>query len=344
VSEEKQTAIGAGHFVTARYRYQTPEGDHLGGGVFRVLKFKPAERPPPPSGPDADPARRPRPGINLDNQFFWDGARGHELRIQAFQVCGERYFPPTPRCWKCGSFDMGHVVASGRATLYSWAIPHHPQAPGFRYPVLAGLVELEEGTRLVSNIVGCRRQDLRIGMPLEVCWLDSHPALVEGAQDSRGPITLPQFRPAQPARREQTLTKGEVDEGDELPLGAIPITATLVVSCAFASLDYTEGHHDAQAAAARGVKGILTDIHTSLGLVQRWISDWAGPGAIYRNIRIRLGVPNYAGDLLTLAGHVVAADPKTGQVTVGFTGFNSLGEHLTGTAELTLPAGERETA
>jgi hypothetical protein len=229
------------------------------------------------------------------------------------------------------------VVASGRGRLYSWAIPYHPQAPGFTYPVVAGLVELEEGTRLVSNIVGCRRQDLRIGMPLEVCWLDSHPALVEGATDARGPITLPQFRPARPARREQTLAAGQVSEGDELPLCAIPITPTLVISCAFAAMDFLDGHHDPELALARGVKGILTDIHTSLGLCQRWISDWAGPNAVFRNLRIRLGVPNYAGDLLTLAGQVVADDPVTGEVSVAFTGFNSLGDHLTGKAELTLP-------
>jgi hypothetical protein len=346
VTDEKQTAIGAGHFVTARYRYETTDGDHLGDVVFRVLKFKPGTGRPPaesPAGPqvDRDPARRPRPGINLDNQFFWDGARRHELRIQTCQACGEKYFPPTPRCWTCGSFDMGYVVSAGRGRLYSWAAPHHPQAPGFDYPLLVGLVELDEGTRLVSNLVGLRPADLRIGMPLEVCWLDSHPALVEGATDARGPITLPQFRPARPARREQTLTAEEVAPGDELPLGAVPITTTLVVTCALVTLDYFDGHHDPEMAVVRGSKDIFTNIHTSLGLCQRWISDWAGPAAAFRNIRVRLGVPNYPGDTLTMAGKVVAADPGNGEITVGFTGFNRLGDHLTGTADLTLPPAGR---
>jgi hypothetical protein len=208
---------------------------------------------------------------------------------------------------------MGSVVASGRGRLYSWAVPHHPQAAGFRYPVLVGLIELEEGTRLVSNIVACRRRDLTIGMPLEVCWLDSHPALVEGASDSQGPITLPQFRPARPSRRLDTLTGAAVAAGDELPLCPVPITPTLAASDS------------------------LVDVNTSLGLSERWISDWAGPEAVFRNISLSLGVPCHPGDTLTLTGAVTASDPATGRVTVGFTGFNLLGDHVTGTADLVLP-------
>jgi uncharacterized OB-fold protein len=144
--------------------------------------------------PDPSPHLRPRPGINRDNQFFWDGCRRHELRIQQCQGCQRLIAPPTPRCGSCGSFDQGYIVASGRGKLYSWAAPHYPQAQGFSYPVLVGLVELEEGTRLISNVVGVERDELRIGMPLEVEWLDSHEAQVEGATDSRGPITIHQFR------------------------------------------------------------------------------------------------------------------------------------------------------
>jgi len=344
VSEEKQTGLGRGHFVTTRSVYTNGEGDHVGDVVFRILKFMPGtgRQAPPgdgPGGPDPDPSRRPRPGINLDNQFFWDGARRHELRIQSCRSCSTLHFPPTPRCSACGSFDMGHIVASGRGRLYSWAAPHHPQANGFRYPVLAGLVELEEGTRLVSNIVGCRREHLRIGMPLEVCWLDSHPALEAGADDSRGPITIPQFRPARPARRTETLTISEVAEGDELPLCPIPLTPTLIISCAIATLDWFDAHHDPKMAVARGSKDIFANIHTSLGLSQRWISDWAGPEAIFRNIRVRLGAPDHPGDIMTMTGRVSAADRASGAITVAFAGYNSLGDHVTGTADLLLPGG-----
>jgi uncharacterized OB-fold protein/acyl dehydratase len=351
VSAEKQTALGAGHFVTTRHRYTNEAGEHVGDVLFRILKFRPGTgRKAEPSAeaaadggvrPDPDPALRPRPAINRDNQYFWDGARRHELRIQRCERCGHRSFPPSPRCPECGSFAMGFVVASGRGTLYAWAVPHHPQANGFRYPLLVGLVELEEGTRLVSNIVACAREDLRIGMPLEVCWLDSHPALVEGATDSRGPITLPQFRPARPPRRETTLAIDEVAPGDPLPLAPVPITPTLIVSGALATRDFTDVHHDRDIAVARGSKDIFMNIHTSLGLLQRYVTDWAGPEALVRALRVRLGAPNYPYDTMTMTGAVTAADAGTGEVTVSARGYNSLGDHITGTVELSLPVARR---
>jgi uncharacterized OB-fold protein/acyl dehydratase len=342
VSEEKHTGLGTGHFVTSRLAYLVAD-ERVGSVLFRVLKFAPgtgrtpdtSERP----GPDPDPARRPRPAVNADNEYFWDGARAHELRIQRCERCGELHFPPTPRCWSCGSFDMGHVVASGRGTLYSFAVPHYPQANGFRYPVLVGLVALEEGTRLVSNIVGCDREHLRVGMPLELCWLDSHPALVDGATDSRGPFSLPQFRPARVARRESTLRIDDVTAGDELPVCPIPLTTTLIVGGALATLDYFDAHHDRDMAQRRGSKDVFMNIHTTLGLCQRYVADWAGPEAAWRAIRVRLGAPNYPYDTMTMTGAVREVQRDTGAVTVGFRGRNELGDHVSGTVELVLPGG-----
>jgi uncharacterized OB-fold protein/acyl dehydratase len=344
VSEEKRTGLGVGHFVTSRISYLV--GDEVVGSVlFRVLKFRPGSgraaetSPDRPAPRDPDPAKRPRPAINRDNQYFWDGARDHELRIQTCNRCGTKFFPPSPRCSNCGSFDLGHTAASGRATLYSWAAPHHPQVDGFRYPVLVGLVELEEGTRLVSNVVGCTREQLRVGMPLELCWLDSHPALVEGADDSRGPISLPQFRPAHPARRGTTRSVTDVRVGDELPLDPIPLTTTLIVGGALMTRDYFDGHHDRDMAIRRGSKDVFMNIHTTLGLVQRYVSDWAGPEAAWRALRVRLGAPNYPYDTMTMSGMVEDVDTGTGVVMVAFRGTNQLGDHVGGTAELVLPGG-----
>ncbi len=344
VSDEKQTGLGTGHFVTSRLSYSV--GDELVGTVlFRVLKFRPgtgrarsaAEKP----GPDPDPALRPRPAINRDNQYFWDGARAHELRIQRCNECGEQYFPPMPRCRRCGSLSMGYRVASGRGSLYSFAVPHYPQVNGFRYPVLVGLVELEEGTRLVSNVVGCRREHLRVGMPLELCWLDSHPASADGAVDSRGAISLPQFRPARAARHTETRRADAVAPGDELPLCPIPLTTTLIAGGALATLDYFDAHHDRDMAQQRGSKDVFMNIHTTLGLCERYVSDWAGPEAWWRALRVRLGAPNYPGDTMTMTGSVTAVDQGSGEATIVFRGTNGLGDHVSGTAELTLPASER---
>jgi hypothetical protein len=336
VSEEKQTGLGLGHFVTSRLTYLVAD-DAVGSVLFRVLKFRPGTgrtATQQPGGPDPDVAKRPRPAINHDNQYFWDGARAHELRIQTCSRCGERFFPPTPRCWKCGSLELGWTVSSGKATLYSWAAPQYPQADGFSYPVLVGLVALEEGTRLVSNIVACAKEDLRIGMPLELCWLDSHPALVEGATDSRGPISLPQFRPARPARRDTTLAARDLEVGDELPLCPIPITTTLIAGGALMTRDWFDAHHDRDMAVERGSKDVFMNIHTTLGLIQRYVADWAGPEAQWKAIRVRLGAPNYPHDTMTMSGTVRAVDQASGSVTVAFRGRNGLGDHASGTAEL----------
>ena len=346
VSEEKATGLGVGHFVTTRHRYSTEDGEHVGDLLFRVLKFKPGTAKAAPAAaegakpaPDPDPARRPRPAINLDNQFFWDGARRHELRIQQCQGCQALHNPPTPRCPACGSFDQGWIVASGRGHLYSYAVPQYPQVNGFRYPVFVGLIELEEGPRLVSNVVGVTRDQLKVGLPLEVTWLDSHPAEEEGALDARGSITLPQFRPATPAPRDDTLAAAEAAEGDALPLFAVPVTPTLVVAGALATRDFTEVHHDRDIAVNAGSKDIFMNINTTLGLTERYVTDWAGPGALVRALRVRLGAPNYPGDTMTYSGSVQSADPATGEVTVALQGVNSLGAHVTGTVELVLPGG-----
>ncbi|HZP15545.1 MAG TPA: OB-fold domain-containing protein, partial [Nocardioides sp.] len=348
VSEEKATGLGVGHFVTTRHRYTTAHGDHVGDLLFRVLKFKPGTGKAPSaidggdssgSAPNPDPALRPRPGVNRDNEFFWDGARKHELRIQQCAACKELHNPPTPRCWYCGGFDMGWIVSAGKGRLYSFAVPHFPQANGFRYPVLVGLVELAEGVRLVSNIVGVMKDQLRVGMELELMWLDSHPAQVDGATDARGPISLPQFRPATPARRKETLHASAVGAGDPLPLFAVPLTPTLIVAGALATRDYQEVHHDRDLAVARGSKDIFMNINTTLGLVQRYVTDWAGPEALVRALRVRLGAPNYPGDIMTFSGSVQSADQATGEMTVALQGVNSLGAHATGTVELVLPGG-----
>src|SRR4051794_33269810 len=205
VSPEKQTALGVGHFVTTRQRYSTTEGEHVGDLLFRILKFRPgtgapAKAPsaqaeqPARTAPDSDPALRPRPSVNRDNAAIWEGYRQRELRIPRCEQCGALHMPPTPHCHHCGAFAMGYTVSSGRGTLYSFNVVHHPQVPGFRYPLAVALVELEEGVRFLADVVGARPEQLHVGMPMEVDWLQA------------GDNVLPRLRPATPPRREDTLT------------------------------------------------------------------------------------------------------------------------------------------
>ncbi len=347
VSDEKATGLGVGHFVTTRHRYTTTAGEHVGDLLFRILKFRPGTGRSAPAAPaggrgpvDPSPQLRPRPGINSDNEFFWEGARQHELRMQRDPATGELFHPPAPRRDPLtGSWDLQYAVCSGRGRLYSFAVPHYPQVPGFTYPVLVGLVELEEGPRLVANIVGVDRAALEIGMPLEVTWLDTHPALVEGATDSRGPITIPQFRPAAPGRRESTRTVDSVAVGEKLAPWVKDVPPTLVVSGALATRDFQDVHHDRDLAHARGSKDIFLNINTSVGLMARYVGDWAGPEHIVTANRVRLGAPAYPYDPLTFTGEVIEADPATGLVVVKVRARNSLGDHVSGTVEMLLPGG-----
>lgn len=121
--------------------------------------------------------------------------------------------------------------------------------------------------------------------------------------------------------------------GETLPELAVPITPTLIVAGALASRDFTDVHHDVPAARAKGSPDIFMNILTTNGLVGRYVTDWAGPGARLASIAIRLGVPNRPGDVMTLTG-VVTAVSDSGIVEVAVRGANRLGDHVTGTVTL----------
>ena len=183
VSEEKKTGLGLGHFVTTRQIYRDQHGNHVADMLFRILKFKP--------GTGASAAReeakppRPRPAVTHDNAFFFEGAKQGKLLIQRCTGCQALRHPPRPVCPKCGAYEWDTVASSGKGTVYSFVVNHYPQVPSFDYPLPVVLVELEEGTRVVSNIVGIDAGDVFVGMPVEVEFTPFDEDL-----------TLPQFRPA----------------------------------------------------------------------------------------------------------------------------------------------------
>jgi hypothetical protein len=129
------------------------------------------------------------------------------------------------------------------------------------------------------------------------------------------------------------------DVGAELPPLTLEATPTFVVSTALATRDFQDVHHDRDSAAARGSKDIFLNILTDTGLVQRFVTDWAGPEALVRSVKIRLGVPCYAYDTLTFSGRVI--EKQGTDVVVQVTGTDSLGEHVTGTVALTMPEERR---
>ncbi|EGE43213.1 MaoC domain protein dehydratase [Streptomyces sp. ACT-1] len=134
--------------------------------------------------------------------------------------------------------------------------------------------------------------------------------------------------------------------GDELPPLEIPLTRTLIVAGAIASRDYQDVHHDAELAREKGSPDIFMNILTTNGLVGRYITDHFGPHAVLRKVAIRLGAPNYPGDVLRLAGRITdltatgptGDEPERATVAVAVTGDNALGRHVTGTVTVVLPA------
>jgi uncharacterized OB-fold protein len=192
ISEEKHTALGIGHFVTTRVEYETLDGEPVGRQLFRILKFKPGTGKGQPavttSETDEEPTqrpKRPRPALTLDNKWWFDAASDHHLMIQQCSQCQTLRHPPRPRCDKCGSYEWNALEASGRGTVYSFVVAHYPQVPAFDYPLPIGLIELEEGTRLVADLVDVDPADVKVGMAVEVVW-----------QHHDDELTLPGFKPA----------------------------------------------------------------------------------------------------------------------------------------------------
>jgi len=187
ISEEKATALGIGYFIVTRTSFRNQDGEDLGWMTFRVLKYIPAQaaqQPAAETGAQSVPGRI-RPPRGHDNAWWWDLVDQGKIPIQSCNQCGRLHHPPRPMCSECRSTDMGWIEASGNATLHSYTVIHHPQFPGYDFPIVAALVDLAEGTRMVSNVVGCRPEDVKIGMALE--------GFVH--EDADG-FKLPLFRPA----------------------------------------------------------------------------------------------------------------------------------------------------
>jgi uncharacterized protein len=310
VTGPKRTALGEGWFVTTRNTWYVGQ-EAVASMMWRVLKFRPGPpQAPVPASPAAPPqaADLLRPVISRDTAFFWDGTSAGELRIQRCGGCGALRHPPGPMCPACGAAKPEHVVAAGTGEVYSYVVQHHPPIPGRKLPIVVALVQLPEGVRMVGELLGVSPERLRIGLPVRAEFVRVDDTL-----------TLPAWRedsPAEPA----------------LPELAIDVTTTFVVASAIATRDFQDVHHDRDQAVRRGSKDIFINILTTTGLVQRYVTDWAGPQAVVRGVAIRLGVPCYAGDTLTFSGRV--AEAAGDERVVDVVGRCSLGNHVTGTVRV----------
>jgi len=130
---------------------------------------------------------KPLPLANEDSQEYWEACKRGELRLQKCAGCAHVRFPPAALCPRCLSESFAWEPMSGRGKVYTWIVVHRPQHPAFfeDVPYNVAIVELEEGPRLHSRIVGCSNDAIAIGMPVEVVF-----------EKKNDDVTMPYFRPS----------------------------------------------------------------------------------------------------------------------------------------------------
>lgn len=133
-----------------------------------------------------NPSKKPIPRVDQESKGFWEACRRHELALQACRSCGAVRYYPRALCSQCLSSDTEWRIASGRGSVYTFTVTYQNQAEGFRdsLPYVLAYVELEEGVRLLTNIVDCAPDQVQIGMAVEVVF-----------EDLSAEVALPKFKP-----------------------------------------------------------------------------------------------------------------------------------------------------
>lgn len=128
---------------------------------------------------------RPLPEVTELNKPHWEGAKGHRYLIQRCQLCEHLWFPPVPNCNRCLSNDVEWIEISGKGKIYSFIVYQQSWHPGFRdeIPYNLAIIELEEGVRVMNNVVGISNVLVEIGMDVEVMYDDVTPE-----------VTIPRFK------------------------------------------------------------------------------------------------------------------------------------------------------
>jgi uncharacterized OB-fold protein len=136
---------------------------------------------------ESKPYRKPLPRIDEESRGYWEALARHEIYLQRCRDCGVLRYYPRALCPECLSSSVTWVRARGAGTVYSFTVTHQNQAPGFReeLPYVLAVVELAEGVRVMTNVVGCPPDRVRIGMAVEAVFEDVTPE-----------VTLLKFRPA----------------------------------------------------------------------------------------------------------------------------------------------------
>ena len=166
----KQTALGEGYFINQHIVWQVGDED-VAEMNWRIMKFRPRDTDKPAVPDDLHADAMMRPSSSRDTQFFWDGVKAHELRIQR-RPDGSLQHPPLPAVWQDKESPIDYVVASGRGTVFSFVVHHAPKVPGRMLPFVIALVELEEGVRMLGELRNVDPATVEIGIPVRATYID----------------------------------------------------------------------------------------------------------------------------------------------------------------------------
>lgn len=171
ISEEKATARGIGHFIETKTTFTDQNGEAVGSMIFRVLKFIPNESNDAASdkAEDSTPAvpTRIHSPRGHDNAWWWEALDAGKCLIQRCKSCQTLRHPPRSMCGECQSTDWDTIESTLDGEVFSFVEMHYPKFPGYQYPLICAVVSLAEGTRVVSNLVDCKPEDVFIGMKVK---------------------------------------------------------------------------------------------------------------------------------------------------------------------------------
>lgn len=191
ISEQKATARGIGYFIETVTTFSDQDGEDVGKQVFRVLKFVPAASDNSATSASSDdaalavPTRIASPRGH-DNGWWWSAIDEGKMLIQRCKNCATLRHPPRPMCGQCQSIEWDSIESTMEGEVFSFTTLHYPKVPGYAYPLCCAVISLQEGTRIVANIVGIDHQDVAIGMKVK--------GKIEQVDEK---TMLPQFYPTQ---------------------------------------------------------------------------------------------------------------------------------------------------
>jgi uncharacterized OB-fold protein/acyl dehydratase len=178
ISEEKATAMGNGYFIETLTTFTNQHRETVGTMVFRVLKFKPAQAPKAASETAVEnkAPTRLKSVRGHDNAWWWNELEKNKIvPIQRCKSCKTLRHPPRPFCNQCQSGQWDFIPSKLKGEIFSFIELHYPEIPGYTYPLICAVISLDEGTRIMSNIIDCKPEDVKIGLRVvgEVMQVDA---------------------------------------------------------------------------------------------------------------------------------------------------------------------------